>query len=155
MDDLVPSWDACQVDMGCWPDHGQRNRHFTTSWAQINWHRAKVSVKGIIMDIMVLFDRFLQTLGLWPSLAITGFCGASDLRWWWGFRDLAMSPCDTAELNWTPKLQTSYFFDSEGMREKIYIKKKKTYVCYIMIISWADHDHMMILWLYELYGYII
>ena len=108
------AWDACQVDMGCWPDHGQRNRHFTTSWAQINWHR----------DIMVWFDRFVQTLGLWPSLAITGrpgFCGASNLRWeWWGFRDLAMSPCDTAGLNWTPKLQTSYFFDSEGMREKMF-----------------------------------
>lgn len=31
-----------------------------------------MSVKGIIMDIMVLFDSFVQTLGLWPSLAISG-----------------------------------------------------------------------------------
>ena len=152
MDDLVPSWDeSCQVDIGCWPDHGQRNRHFTTSWAQI-WHRAKVSVKGIIMDIMVLFDSFVQTLGLWPSLAISG---RPTSRFWilWTFGENGEATSKrigavsvtwplvlaTQRLNWTPKLQKSYLFDSEGMREK-----KKTYVCYIMIISWAYHDHMIL-----------
>ena len=151
MDDLVPSWDACQVDMGCWPDHGNETGTLRHLELRSTDTEQRCLLKVLLWCYLIALSRRLASGHLWPSLAGLhpdfGFCGPSDLRWvqfpWLGHESLRHSG---AELN--PEIANELFlwlWRHAG-------KDKNAYVCYIMIISWAYRDHMMILWLY---GYII